>query len=465
MAQTHSSKPLVLVADDEPSMRSNIMELLAEEGLDFLEAENGTRALEMANEHQPEIVLVDIKMPGMNGIEVLKAIKKLYPEISVIVFTAFGSNERPIEAMKLGAFDYIEKPFDIEEFLLIIRRALDHHSLVREVRTLRSKVHSEDNNESSAPTKDRLIGSSGKMQEILKIIGKVAPTDTTVLLQGESGTGKELIANAIQRHSNRSEFPFIKVNCGALPEPLLESELFGHEKGAFTGAVKTRLGRFELADKGTIFLDEVNTLPQSTQVKLLRILQNLTFEKVGGETTQKVDVRIVAATNKNLEELVKTGEFREDLYYRLNVLHITVPSLREHPEDIPQLTEHFLKKYRGDHNIMISKEAMNQLMNYHWPGNVRELENVIQRAVVMTMGDIITKNDLPFSMTTISESVTESYLDEDKLPFKNIIQRVEKDLIIEALNRTDGNQTMAAELLDINRRLLYSKIKKYNIQS
>lgn len=465
MNVTRSNKPLVLVADDEPSMRTNIMEILAEEGLDFLEAEDGIQALKLASEHDPELLLVDIKMPGMSGIEVLKSIKKTYPELPVIVFTAFGSNERPIEAMKMGAFDYIEKPFDIEEFLLVIRRALDHHSLVREVQSLRSKVQLEENTESTVPSGDRLIGSSGKMQEILKMIGRVAPTDTTVLLQGESGTGKELIANAIQRHSNRSEFPFIKINCGALPEPLLESELFGHEKGSFTGAIKTRLGRFELADKGTIFLDEVDTLLQSIQVKLLRILQNLTFEKVGGEKTQTVDVRIIAATNQNLEELVERGKFREDLYYRLNVLHITVPPLREHTEDISQLTEHFLKKYRSDRNIMISKEAMNQLMDYHWPGNVRELENVIQRAVVLTMGDIITKNDLPFTMTTIRESVTESYLEDDKLPFKDIIQRVEKDLIMEALDRTNGNQTMAADLLDINRRLLYSKMKKYKINS
>lgn len=465
MTGSTSIKPLVLVADDEPSMRTNIMEILAEEGLDFLEAENGKQALKLASDHNPELLLVDIKMPGMSGIEVLKSIKKTHPELPVIVFTAFGSNERPIEAMKLGAFDYIEKPFDIEEFLLVIRRALDHHSLVREVQTLRSKIHLKENNDSPIPSGDRLIGSSGKMQEILKMIGRVAPTDTTVLLQGESGTGKELIANAIQRHSNRSDFPFIKINCGALPEPLLESELFGHEKGSFTGAIKTRQGRFELADKGTIFLDEVDTLPQSVQVKLLRILQNLTFEKVGGEKTQTVDVRIIAATNQHLEELVGEGTFREDLYYRLNVLHITVPPLREHTEDIPQLTEHFLKKYRRGREVMISKEAMNQLMDYHWPGNVRELENIIQRAVVMTMGDIITKNDLPFSMKTFHNSLSEPYLQDDKLPFKNIIQRVEKDLILEALDRTDGNQTLAADILDINRRLLYSKMKKYNIDS
>lgn len=463
MANKHSSKPLVLVADDEPSMRTNIMELLAEEGLDFLEAENGTQALEMAKKHQPEIVLVDIKMPGMNGIEVLKSIKKIYPEIPVIVFTAFGSNERPIEAMKLGAFDYIEKPFDIEEFLLIIRRALDHYSLIREVVSLRSKVQNREEREPSNDSEKKLIGSSGKMQQILKMIGKVAPTDTTVLLQGESGTGKELIANAIQRHSYRSEGPFIKINCGALPEPLLESELFGHEKGAFTGAVKTRTGRFELANNGTIFLDEVDTLPQSIQVKLLRVLQNLTFEKVGSEITQKVDVRIIAATNQNLEQQVKNGDFREDLYYRLNVLHITVPPLREHPEDIPLLAEHFLNKYRPDSEIMVSKEAMNQLMEYHWPGNVRELENAVQRALVMTQSNIITKNDLPFSLKTAQDALSEDYINDDKIPFKKILSSVEKDLILKALDRTDGNQTQASELLDINRRLLYSKMKKYGI--
>lgn len=464
MAKKDSSKPLVLVADDEPSMRTNIMELLAEEGLDFLEAENGLQALEMAKEHKPEIVLVDIKMPKMNGIEVLKSIKDIYPEIPVIVFTAFGTNERPIEAMKLGAFDYIEKPFDIEEFLLIIRRALDHYSLIKEVLSLRSKVKNDVKSDSGDYAEERLIGSSGKMQQILKMIGKVAPTDTTVLLQGESGTGKELIANAIQRHSNRSKAPFIKVNCGALPEPLLESELFGHVKGAFTGAIKTRAGRFELADTGTIFLDEVDTLPQSIQVKLLRILQNLTFEKVGSEITQTVDVRIIAATNQNLEKLVNEGKFREDLYYRLNVLHITVPPLRDHPEDIPLLTEYFLKKYRAERETMISKEAMNQLMDYHWPGNVRELENAVQRALVMTQGNIITKNELPFSLKTAQKELSEEYMGGEKMPFKKILSSVEKDLIVNALDRTDGNQTKAAELLEINRRLLYSKMKKYDIE-
>ncbi len=462
MSSTQKNKPLVLVADDEPSMRANIMEILADEGLDFLEAENGQQAVEIASEKKPNMVLLDIKMPEMTGMGALKRIKKLSPEIPVIVFTAFGTSERPIEAMKLGAFDYIEKPFDIEEFILVIRRALDHNSLIKEVHSLRSKVKVENNLNVSEFGK-KLIGSSGKMQEILKLIGKVAPTNTTVLLQGESGTGKELIADAIQRHSLRSGQPFIKVNCGALPEPLLESELFGHEKGAFTGAIKKRTGRFELADKGTIFLDEVDSLPQSTQVKLLRILQNFTFEKVGSEITQKVDVRIIAATNRNLEKLVEEGKFREDLYYRLNVLHINVPPLREHPEDIPLLVEHFLDKFRPHQEMLISKEAMSQLMKYHWPGNIRELENVIQRALVMTQGNVITKNDLPFSLKTSEDKLSEEYLNGDSIPFKEIISSVEKDLILKALERTEGNQTQAAKLLDINRRLLYSKMKKYKI--
>ncbi len=463
MSSTQKNKPLVLVADDEPSMRANIMEILADEGLDFLEAENGQQAVEIASEKKPNMVLLDIKMPEMTGMGALKRIKKLSPEIPVIVFTAFGTSERPIEAMKLGAFDYIEKPFDIEEFILVIRRALDHNSLIKEVHSLRSKVKVENNNLNVSEFGKKLIGSSGKMQEILKLIGKVAPTNTTVLLQGESGTGKELIADAIQRHSLRSGQPFIKVNCGALPEPLLESELFGHEKGAFTGAIKKRTGRFELADKGTIFLDEVDSLPQSTQVKLLRILQNFTFEKVGSEITQKVDVRIIAATNRNLEKLVEEGKFREDLYYRLNVLHINVPPLREHPEDIPLLVEHFLDKFRPHQEMLISKEAMSQLMKYHWPGNIRELENVIQRALVMTQGNVITKNDLPFSLKTSEDKLSEEYLNGDSIPFKEIISSVEKDLILKALERTEGNQTQAAKLLDINRRLLYSKMKKYKI--
>lgn len=449
---------LILVADDEPSMRLNIIELLEDEGYSLLQASNGAEAVKMAIEHQPLVVLMDIKMPELSGIQALKTIKKNTNRIPVIVFTAYGSNEKPIEAMKAGAFDYLEKPFDIDEFLSIVHSAVDQQN---KLNTLDENSENPPQNWSSI--KQQIVGSSREMQEILKFVGKIAPRETTVLIQGESGTGKEVIADAIYRHSNRSNGPFIKVNCGALPDGLLESELFGHEVGAFTGASQKRLGRFELANKGTIFLDEINALTPATQIRLLRVLQNFTFERVGGEETIKTNARVIAATNKDLKAEVENGNFREDLYYRLNVLNIVIPPLRERLDDVEPLVKYFLKKYSPQKNIVISKEALKYLKAYHWPGNVRELENIVERATVLMQGEVLEKKDLSISLKSDFSNIYELHEENGNIPMQKILKSVEKDLILKGLDRTNWNKTKAAKLLGINRRLLYSKIDQYDI--
>lgn len=449
----------ILVADDEPAMRQNLIELLSDEGYSILEAADGQAAFALTVQHHPDIVLLDINLPQMDGLAALRSIKKELPDTVVIVFTAYGTSERAIEAMKAGAYDYLEKPFDIDEFLLIIRRSLQYRELLGEVRQLRSQVSAS----TGAAGIETIVGNSGKMQEIFKLIGRFAPTDTTVLIQGESGTGKELIADALQRHSLRRDTPFIKVNCGALPESLLESEIFGHEKGAFTGAVALRPGRFELAEGGTIFLDEVNTMPHSLQVKLLRVLQNRTYERVGGKETLTADVRVIAATNKNLEQEVKAGRFREDLFYRLNILHIGIPPLREHAEDIPVFVDHFLRKYAPARQVVVSPDVVSAFRAYSWPGNVRELENVLQRALVMAQGDIITLDHLPLVLRAEGDLLPRSALKQDGTPMKKIVADVEKELILRALEQSGGNQSEAARMLHINRRQLFEKIKRLHI--
>ena len=450
----------ILIVDDEAPMRKNITEILSDEGYAFYEAGDGMEAIERARMHHPDVILMDVNLPKLNGISALKELRRMFPDVVVIVFTAFGTSERAIEAMKAGAFDYLEKPFELDEFLLIVRRAVQHKELLREVADLRSQVTS-----SIVPSTDEgtIVGTSGKMQEIFKLIGRVAPTDATVLIQGESGTGKELFADAIQRHSLRKEKPFVKVNCGALPETLLESEIFGHEKGAFTGAASLRQGRFELANGGTIFLDEVNNMPPSLQMKLLRVLQQKTFERVGGKQTLTVDVRVIAGTNKDLDQEMKAGHFREDLYYRLNVIHIKVPPLRDHPEDIPSLTEHFVQKYSQTKSVVVSKEVVDILRAYSWPGNIRELENIIHRALVLAQGEIITIEHLPLTLRAEGDIVPRNVLWQDGVSMKNILEDVEKQLILNALRQSGWNRTKAAKLLQIHRRLLFSKILKYKI--
>ena len=450
----------VLIVDDEAAMRKNLSELLGEEGFKIVEAADGESALRMVKDHQPNLILLDINLPRTDGLAVLVEVKRTQPNVPVIVFTAYGTSERAIQAMKSGAYDYLEKPFDLDEFLLTIRRALNYSDLLDEVQNLRTRLSDVPANLASS----ELIGTSAKMQEIFKTVGRVAGTDATVLIQGESGTGKELIADAIQRHSLRSEKPFIKVNCGGLPEMLLESEMFGHEKGSFTGAISRREGRFELANSGTIFLDEINNMPPTLQMKLLRVLQHRTFERVGGKETLTVDVRILAATNKDIEKEVKAGRFREDLYYRLNVVHIVIPPLREHLEDIPLLIEHFLNRYASGRRVLLSKEATQRVQTHTWPGNVRELENVIQRALVMAQGSVITKDDLPIESFPQKVAVEHRGGSEHRTPLRKLTAGFEKKLILQALSKTGWNRTKAAALLQIHRRLLFSKIKQYKIK-
>jgi two-component system, NtrC family, response regulator AtoC len=454
------TQKIILVVDDEAAMRKNLLDLLGEEGFKVLEAVDGETAMTMAKDHHPHLILLDINLPRTDGLAVLVEVKRTLPDVPVIVFTAYGTSERAIQAMKSGAYDYLEKPFDLDEFLLTIQRALNYSELLDEVHSLRTKL----SDAPADPTSIELIGSTARMQEIFKTVGRVAGTDATVLIQGESGTGKELIADAIQRHSLRAGKPFIKVNCGGLPEMLLESEMFGHEKGSFTGAVSRREGRFELADGGTIFLDEINNMPPSLQMKLLRVLQHRTFERVGGKETLTVNVRILAATNKDIEKEVKAGRFREDLYYRLNVVHIVIPPLREHLEDIPLLVEHFLNRYASGRRVVLSKEATQRVGAHSWPGNIRELENVIQRAIVMAQGSVITKDDLPIESFPQGRGDERQQATNRRTPLKKLTSGFEKKLILEALANAGWNRTKAADLLQIHRRLLFSKMKQYKIK-
>lgn len=448
----------ILVVDDQLAMLENLKEFLTDEGFLVSISPDGVDATEILDTEHFDCIILDVNLPKIDGFSVLKKLKSRGIATPVIIFTAYGSSERTIEAMKLGAFDYIEKPFDLEEFLIVVQRALKYNDIVDELQNLREQVKSRN------IVDQDLVGNSNKMREIFKLIGKAAPSDATVLIEGESGTGKELIANAIHRHSLRNNKPFIKINCAALPLPLLESELFGHEKGAFTDAISMQKGRFELADKGTILLDEIGEIGLEIQGKLLRILQQKTFERVGGKETLSCDVRIIASTNRDLQKAIKEGRFREDLFYRLNVINIKVPPLREHPEDIPALIEYFLSKYSNEKtkSAAITEPALQKLMSYSWNGNVRELENVIQRSLVLSNGNFITLDALLFMQPSVSEFIDLKNPD-DAIPMKEIMSKVERDLIVAALHRTDGNRTKAAQVLGINRRVLFNKIKELNI--
>lgn len=449
----------ILIADDEAPIRKSLRDVFLDEGFTVLEAKDGKDAVSLAQASELDIIILDIKMPKMDGLTALTEIKTISPDAPVIVFTAHGTSERAIEAMKLGAYDYIEKPFDLDDFLLVVKRAIEYADLRKELLLLRTQQPEEDFKKDNS----EIIGSSGKMRELFKLIGKITLSDTTVLIEGESGTGKEIVANAIQRHSNRSAKPFIKINCAALPETLLESELFGHERGAFTGANYDRPGRFELAEGGTLFLDEVSEMSSLLQSKLLRVLQEKTFERVGGKETHRTDVRVMAATNKNLNDEMKKGLFREDLFYRLNVAHISIPPLREHPEDIPQLVEHFIARYGKDRNVSISSKCLNTLRTYSWPGNIRELENIIQQAVVFAKGNVITVDQLPLALRAEGEFIWTDDIWRSGIPLNEIMDDVEKNLIMKALRTTQGNKTKAAELLQINRRVLYDKMKHHHL--
>lgn len=445
----------ILIADDEPNMIWAIEKALAKDGYEVISASNGLEAIENLKE-EPDLVIMDLRMPKMGGLEALSKMKEINPSIPVIMITAHGSTDTAVEAMKIGALDYISKPFDIEELKIIIRKALEYKGLNDEVNYLRGKL-----NEVSS----KIIYKSQHMEEILKLVSKVAPTDATVIILGESGTGKELIANAIHDLSNRSKGPLIKMNCGAFVESLLESELFGYEKGAFTGAVSTKKGKFELAKGGTIFLDEIGEISEAMQVKLLRVLQEKEFERVGGQVTIKGDFRILAATNKDLKEMVDKGEFREDLYYRLNVIPIHLSPLRERREDIPVLIDYSLEKYSnmmGRPKIRISSHAMELLIKYDWPGNIRELQNIIERCVILSSGQEIDESLLPDEIRSKNHVTNSSFT----LPDEGLyLEEVEKNLISQALEKAEYNQTKAAKLLGITRHTLIYRMEKYKIKN
>jgi len=452
----------ILVVDDESNYLTVMETLLGEAGYEVLTAPGGQEALRFAGSNDLDLVLTDMKMPKMNGIELLGEIKRLYPDLPVIMMTAYGTVEKAVAAMKTGAFDYVLKPFKNEELLVTIARALEHRRLVLQNRMLLADL----DKKYGFPN---IVGESKSMREILALVKRVATSRATVLVSGESGTGKELVARALHQQSPRSGKPFITVNCAALTETLLESELFGHERGAFTHAVALRKGRFELADGGTLFMDEVAEMSPALQVKLLRILQEMEFERVGGNKTIKVDVRVVAATNREIKEEVEEGRFREDLYYRLNVVHLHIPPLRQRQEDIPPLAAHFVRKYSQENvrgEVHLTPEAMKLLIQYDWPGNARELENVMERAVILCADHLITPQDLPAELAAAAPP--EPRLDIDRFiplttPLPEVLEQIEAQMIRRALEQSNHVQVRAAELLGITKSLLQYKLKKYHL--
>ena len=450
----------ILIAEDEKTQRDLLEGFLKKEGFSVEAVANGREALQRLQGGFFDIVALDYKMPELDGLQTLKEIRKLYPDLPVIMMTAYGTIETAVASMKEGALDYLTKPIDLEELLIKFRKIMERSNLIQENKELKARLQERF-------TAQNIVSGSPKMEEVMGLVARVAPSQATILIQGESGTGKELIANAIHYASPRSEKPWVKVSCAAIPETLLESELFGHEKGAFTGATQKRIGRFEEADGGSIFLDEIGDLSPSTQVKLLRILQDKEFQRLGSNLNLKTDVRVITATHRNLEEAIKKGHFREDLYYRLNVISITLPPLRERREDIPLLINYFLKKYSNENQKLISdisKEARALLLRYPYPGNVRELENLIERAVVLCRGETITTQDLPFHLKEEkSEKLWESSKKEKTLP--ESLEEIERDSILKALHQHQGVQTKAAESLGISERVLRYKMKKYRIRS
>jgi len=445
----------LLIVDDEKNYLVVLDALLSPEGYEIMTADKAQDALRLLQEADVDLVLTDMKMPAMSGMELLEEVKKIKPEVPVIMMTAYGTIEMAVEAMKKNAYDYITKPFQNEELKLTIRKALENYRLVRENRRL-SEALSERHGYRN------IVGKSKPMQKVYDLIGKVAQSKASVLITGPSGTGKELIAKAIHYESLRKERPFISVNCGALAEALLESELFGHEKGAFTGAFAMKKGRFELADGGTLFLDEIGDMSPPLQVKLLRVLQEMEFERVGGTKTIKVDVRVLSASNRNLKEDVTSGVFREDLFYRLNVIHIEVPPLRERMEDVRLLVTHFIEKYSG-REIDLTPQAWEALYSYSWPGNVRELENVIERAVVLNSDGLIDLKDLPAEFTKAKEDLDVDRFIPPEAPLQSTLEEIEEKLIRRALKQSGNIQSHAAERLGITKSLIQHKMKKYNI--
>ena len=455
----------ILIVDDEANLRKTLAQILSVRGYSVLEADDGTSAVRLLSNAAPDLIFSDWKMPQMGGQEFLQYLRgqPRLASIPVIVITAFGSSHSAIEAVRLGAYDFVTKPFDLDEIVMTAERALDHSSLNREIVRLRAQ-----GGQGQTAGAGRLIGSSGPMLDVFIMIGKVAETDSTVLICGESGTGKELVAEAIHNYSQRKAKPFIVVNCAAIPENLLETELFGHERGAFTGAVGRKTGRFEMAEGGTIFLDEIGELSPGLQSKLLRVLQERTFERVGGTETIRGNFRILAATNRDLEASVREKVFREDLFYRLNVVRIPIPPLRERRSDIVPLAEQFLRTYSDKNGLPVvgfSDEAVLMLQNYSYPGNVRELENMVERAVLMARGRVLMPEHFPAKTSGDGAGDSKQLeLDLLSLPFHKSIAELEKRLIEKAIRESGGNKSDAANRLQINRRLLYNKIEEYKIE-
>ena len=454
----------ILVVDDEPIKRVTITDFLSKNGYEVLSCENAIDGLEKFKQENPAIVITDLKMPQMDGIEFLKEIKKINMDTIVIVMTAYATIETAVETMRQGAYDYLTKPFELDELLLMIKRIEELQRLKFENIELKEKLF--EKYECC-----NIVGKSKKMREIYDLIANIADTQSTVLIQGESGTGKELIANAIHYNSNRRNKRLIKVNCAVFNENLLESELFGHEKGAFTGAMNRRLGRFELAQGGTIFLDDIDDLPQPIQVKLLRVLQEREFERVGGTASIPLDIRVIAASKENLLEKIKKGDFRKDLFYRINVVNIDLPPLRERREDIPLLVDHFLNKFctREKREVpKVEQEAMKYLISYYWPGNVRELENMAEQIVTLVRGKAIT-GELVGERLSQSDDL-DSFIDITKISpnnrvFNEIMRKAEKELIAWALKESKGNKTIAAQILKMKRSTFCDKVCKYGLET
>jgi two-component system, NtrC family, response regulator len=452
----------ILVVDDEKNYLLVLSAVLEEEGYEVLTALSGPEAIEIQKASDIDLVLTDMKMPAMDGIDLLERIKAYDPDVPVIIMTAHGTVDKAVEAMQKGAYTYILKPFDNDRLILYVKKAMALFQVVKENRRLRSVVESQYRF-------GNIIGKSKAIRDVFDTIQKVAPSNASVLIEGESGTGKELVAKAIHFNSPRRELPFVAVNCSALAEGLLESELFGHEKGAFTGAISSKKGRFELAHGGTLFLDEIGELSANLQVKLLRVLQEKVFERVGGVRPITVDIRVIAATNKNLKDEMRAGRFREDLYYRLDVVHIVIPPLRERGEDIRLLVDHFIAKYAGERKLSAPVKGVTQdvdrlFYEYSWPGNVRELENVIERAMILCPTDIISDRDLPKGF----RSSLDNALHLDGIPagakLYDTLEMVEKVMIQRALRLADNVQAHAADLLGIGKSGLNQKIKKYNLE-
>jgi two-component system response regulator HydG len=448
--------PEILIVDDDTSHRQMLEAVLNEEGYAVTHAADGMAAVDAVSEKFYDLVLMDIRMSRMDGIEALHRIREISPGIPVIIMTAYAAVDTAVGALKSGAFDYLTKPLDIDELKILVEKAMRYGRLEQENRLLRERLG------------DRfdfanIVGQSPPMKRLFETISLVAPSDATVLISGESGTGKELIANAIHQNSERKDRPFIKVNCAALPEPLLESELFGHEKGAFTGAIQKKQGRFQLAHTGSIFLDEIAETAPSTQVKLLRVLQEQEFEPLGSTRSVKVDIRVIAATNRDMAHEIREGRFREDLFYRLNVVAVPLPPLRERREDILPLAEHFLGRYTEKNRRLIKRftpRSVDLLMRYPWPGNVRELENAVERAVILCRGDAISPDDLPDAVRSAADGEKET---DTALKPGLSLKEMEKQMILRTLDETAGNRTRAADILGISRRTLQNKLKEYGI--